>query len=364
MDLILDGLNLSQAESERYWSFPSNYSKERKQQEVKNFIFSSEYLGSRKYDGAYYRLIKNLDGDIYLQGRSRGVKGTFSEKSEWVPHLIGFFNELPKGTCLLGEIYTPQNEISSNVTKVMGCGKEKAIKRQENPDLKLYYHVFDIWALGGISFMKKPAHCRFSHLSKLPKHPYVTVAKYLRGGKLWEELGLILECGGEGIVMTHQDSFPGPGDRTARKTLKIKKEISDTIDCIIMGVNPPTEEYTGNSPETWSYWKNLVTGERINEKLYREAYAGEPLIPITKNYYSGWAGSFKIGLMKEGRLTQIGSLSGVTDEMLANWKEYIGKVIEISAMEILPTGGLRHPRFVQLRPDKTPEACLWEDYFE
>ena len=37
--------------------------------------------------------------------------------------------------------------------------------------------------------------------------------------------------GEEGIVITKASSFPEPGKRTSRKTLKIKKEIENDIDC-------------------------------------------------------------------------------------------------------------------------------------
>ena len=56
-----------------------------------------------------------------------------------------FFEALPNGTCLLGEIYFPKNEGSSNVTTIMGCTQDKALRRQENGE-KLHYYVFDVLA--------------------------------------------------------------------------------------------------------------------------------------------------------------------------------------------------------------------------
>lgn len=362
MSLVIDGKDFNELESERYWSFPSSYSQERKKQEIKNFIFSDNYLGSRKVDGAYYRFIKDLDGEIYLQGRNRGVKGDFLNKVEWVPHLNPFFNQLPKGTCLLGEIYTPENPISPNVTKIMGCLVDKAISRQSKH--KLHYYIFDIWAFGGISFLKKEAAERFRALRDLPENPYIEVATYSKGKVLWDQLGSILESGGEGIVITLENSLPGPGARTARKTLKIKKEFSENLDCVIIGANAPTVEYGGNSPETWNYWLNQRTGEKKEGKFYRDAFDGAPLTAITKAFFHGWAGSLQLGLYKDGKMIQIGSLSGVTEEILENWRDYLHQVVEVNVMEILPTGGLRHPRFVKFRPDKNPKDCRWEQYFE
>ena len=72
--------------------------------------------------------------------------------------------------------------------------------------------------------------------------------------------------------------------------------------------------------------------------------------------------------MKDGKAVQIGNLSGLTDEMKENWKDYVGKVCEISCMEIMTnqdgTQGLRHPKLICFRNDKTKEECLWEDVFK
>ena len=92
---------------------------------------------------------------------------------------------------------------------------------------------------------------------------------------------------------------------------------------------------------------------------------GAPIIPVTKNWYNGWAGSLKIGVYRDGKVVQIGNLSGMKDEVLMNWKNYIGKVAEIVAMEIMDTEqkGLRHTRFLNWRPDKDPKDCQYEDIF-
>jgi len=58
----------------------------------------------------------------------------------------------------------------------------------------------------------------------------------------------------------------------------------------------------------------------------------------------------------------------LTDEMKENWKDYVGKVCEISCMEIMTnqdgSKGLRHPKLICFRNDKTKEECLWEDVFK
>ena len=77
------------------------------------------------------------------------------------------------------------------------------------------------------------------------------------------------------------------------------------------------------------------------------------------------AGSLKIGLYKDGTLIHFGDLSGITEEILTNWKDYVGKVIEVGGMEFNKdsTGtvtAIRHPKFLGFRDDKNPEDCTWD----
>jgi len=57
----------------------------------------------------------------------------------------------------------------------------------------------------------------------------------------------------------------------------------------------------------------------------------------------------------------VGDLSGVTDEMKENWKDYIGTVVEISCMEITENQqggkGFRHPKLINIRKDKEAKDC-------
>ena len=67
--------------------------------------------------------------------------------------------------------------------------------------------------------------------------------------------------------------------------------------------------------------------------------------------------------IKGDKVVPIGYLSGVSDELKSNPKELKGKVIEVSCMEILKTGGLRHAKMLQFRDDKPWKECKWEDIF-
>lgn len=368
---IIDGVNFHDLEPQKYWAPPSSWDKTKRIQTLKNRIFSADdpWIGSRKMDGAFYKFVKDEDGNMELLGRSKSVNGDYLNKIEWVPHLMPFFNALPKGTCLLGELYFPNNEGSNKVTTITGCLKEKAIDRQ-NKGEKLHYYIFDVLAIGGISYIAAEAKSRFFWISKIKQgnqdKEYVEYATYFSGKELWNELHHILSIGGEGMVITRARSFYEPGKRPSGGCMKVKKEIQNTIDCFFDGTaNPPTKEYSGKEIEDWMYWEDLKTGEKYNEKLYKEYYMGASIIPVTKPYFNGWAGSLNIAVLKDGKPYRIGSLSGLTDDIKADVKGNKGKVIEISAMEIMDTAekGLRHAKFLNFRPDLTIEDCLFEKVF-
>lgn len=361
--MIIDNVDFHELPAQKYWSFPSGYKKDSKA-ETQNMIFSGDYVGARKMDGAFYKFIKDENGNMELIGRSKSVKGDYIDKIEWVPQLHEFFNSLPNGTCLLGELYFPEKEGSSNVTTIMGCLPQKARKRQEK-GMKLHYYVFDVLAIDGESIYQQNIEDRVDEIDILRKayknEKYVKIAEYYEGKELWDHLQETLNNGGEGVVITKKGTCYQPGKRPARQTLKVKKELHETIDCFFTGhATAPTEEYTGKEIETWQYWLNERTGEKLNGEYYKEYFNGAPLIPITKPYFNGWAGSLEIGVIKNDKVVPIGYLSGLSDEIKANYKDYKGKVIEVGAMEVLETGGLRHAKMLNFRPDLTIKECTWE----
>lgn len=367
----INNIAFHELESEKYWSFPKNYKGDPKTT-TRSMIFSGDYVGARKMDGAYYRFIKDKEGNMRLQGRSRGVNGSFLDKIDHVPHLLNFFNKVPNGTCLLGEIYFPDNEGSSNVTTIMGCTTEKAIARQQNGS-KLHYYIFDIWAWDGISYLKTPCEKRFAQIKNNSEEffdSYVEWAEYYEGAELWEQLEIILEHGGEGIVMTKKGTYPEPGKRPARKTLKVKKELANTIDCIFTGkAVAPTRMYSGKEIDSWQYWEDEITGQKIQGSYYKNYFNGETIIPVTKPYFFNWAGSLEIGVVRGNKVVPIGYLSGLTDEIKANYQKYKGMPIEVTCMEIQyhedgRAPGLRHAKFVRFRPDLTIKDCTYEKVFE
>ena len=367
MKNFIDGVDFWNLEVQRYWSMPSTWDQERKKREVESAIFSGDYVGSRKMDGAFFKFIKDEDGAMSLIGRSKSVKGDYLDKIGYVPQLMPFFDSLPNGTCLLGELYFPNNEGSNHVTTIIGCLESKARERQKQGD-KLHYYVFDVLAFDGRALYKRNIEDRVEELNLLWRaYPaeYVEYAKYFEGKELWDQLQSILAEGGEGIVITKKGTCYQPGKRPARQTFKVKKELQETIDVVIVDANPPTRLYNGKEIMTWQYWEDLKTGEHLKGSYYKQYSDGEPIEPVTKNYWNNWAGSLVIGIRKDDKLVVVGSLSGLTEEVLANWKNYKGRVAEITGMQIMDTEmkGIRHPKFIQWRDDLRPSDTDWYRYF-
>lgn len=373
MKNYIDGIDFWELEAMRYYAPPKSWSPEKIKDTTTSRIFSGDWYGARKRDGAFYKFIKDEDGNMSLIGRSKSKSGDYLDKYDWVPHLHPFFEDLPNGTCLLGELYLPRNEQAKVTTSIMNCLQPKAVGRQEKEENKLHYYIFDILADEGKSLINMKAINRFlllnSYLVAYGEN-YNHWAQYKSGQELWNMLQEILAEGGEGVVIINEDSLYQPGKRSTKVSLKVKKEVQETIDCVIMGANAPTKLYTGKEPETWPYWFDESTNEKITDKDFLEKnhtniYAfykdGGAVHPVTKNWFYGWAGSLKLGLYNKDKLIHVGDLSGVTDEVKQNWKDYVGTVVEISCMEISEdkngNKGFRHPKCIRYRNDKDPKEC-------
>ena len=368
----ISGYDFGEMEVMKYYSPPASWSEEKKKDTVRNRIFSGEWLAAEKKDGFFGKLVKDDEGNVLLYTRSRNTQGKFTNKYDWVPQLHDFFSALPNGTCLLGEMYLPSQPGSKNVQTILGCLVDKAIDRQAKGE-KIHFYVFDCLAFGGLLLNNKGYKVRAHYVQMISKEDlyqdkYVTYGQFYSGADLWEYLQEVLADGKEGVVIMHQDGVYEPGKRPSKTTLKVKQELKQTIDCVIIGANSPTKIYTGKSLETWKYWINDITEERLPEKSYIIDYNdGKSVVPVTKNYYLKRPGSFKIGLFDaEGTLHHYGDLSGLSDEELANYKEYIGRVCEVGGMMLdSESKAIRHPKLIRWRdPDeKSPKECTEDQLY-
>ena len=375
----IDGFNFGEMEAQKYWAPTSSWTDQKKKDHAHSCIFSGDWFGAEKKDGYFAKLIKDEDGNIILYSRSRGVNGKFADKHEWVPHLNAFFEALPLGTCLLGELYFPSAPGSRNVTTIMGCLKEKAIDRQEKGE-KLHFYAFDCLAWNGKSNLTMSAAGRFGLLETnraLLTQNYATAAVYVRGKELWSMLQEILARDDEGVVITHKDGKYEPGKRPSKTTLKIKKELKQTIDCFFTGRgSAPTKEYTGKEIETWQYWQDSITGEKLQGDYFKDYKSGAAIEPITKGYFNGWYGSLEIGVLRhkvgskckirgevfeDTEIYPIGWLSGISDEMKADPSKIAYLPMEVTAMEYDEYNHtLRHGKMVGWRKDLTLRDCTLE----
>ena len=365
----IDGIDWLNIAPMKYWSCPASYSNEQKKQLVTSAIMSLDYSGALKVDGYYQRLLKDEDGNCFMIARSRNVNGEIVNKIDWVPQLKDWMQTLPNGTCFLSEIYIPDNETSKSVTSILGCLKDKAIERQKKTPL--YIYIFDCMAFNGKNFNKMQYVKRQGEIKKIQEDydtsSYISFAKFYKGQELWDKLQEFLSSGREGMVIMRNDAIVYDKRTPARVSIKVKKELEESIDAVILDANAPTRDYTGKEIETWQYWEDIKTGEKLNGEFYREYDLNGSPEPVTKNYFYGWAGSLVIGLYntETGKYNPIGSLSGLTEEVLSNWKDYRGKVVEVTGMQIFRDengkfSGIRHPKLKAFRDDKAAKECTFE----
>lgn len=371
MKIIIDNYDFWDMPSMKYWSHPKSYDAKKKKEESKYMCISGDYMGARKYDGAWNMLIKDMEGNFHLRSRNESVNGGYTDKAEWIPWITEELSWIPNGTVLIGEICFPNNEGSRKITSVLNCLKDKCIDRQKKNGI-LNFYVFDILAYKGKSLINTPfetrirtyLECELADISNNNK--YVFMADYKEGPELWDLYGQVITEGGEGIVITRKDCKYLPGKRTARMTLKMKKELNDTIDAFIDGnYKPATRDYKGKNPlDQYSYWENIRTGEISGKCKFLEYTNGEPWEPVSRLYALGYAGSISFSVMKDGKPVRIGYISGITDEMrkgiVENPEKYIHKVFELSAMEIEHIGesySLRHGKIEKERLDKNYLDC-------
>ena len=371
MNCIIEGIDFYQLEAMKYYSPSTSWSAEKKKENAMQKIFSGEWWGAQKRDGIFCMCGRNQDGDIFLRPRAKNTKGEFVNKVDWVPQIHTFLAAMDPGTVFLGELYLPRDEQAKSTSSIMNSLQPRAVKKQQKEEDKLHLYIFDVLANKGKSLLDVPALKRFTTLHKMSflHADYVEWAKYCNGQDLWNMLQQLLADGYEGVVITHQDAPYQPGKRSNKISLKIKKELQETIDCIIIGANAPTKISGTNMPQDWEYWLDEMHDKKIlasdyqkefHRHPYEDYYDGDPIYPVTKNWFYGWAGSLKLGLYDGDKLIHVGDLSGIDESIKAHWKDYVGTIAEINCMEIHDTGGLRHPRFLGWRMDKSPKDCTIE----
>lgn len=316
-------------------------------------------IGTVKKDGYWSQLVKD-ENEVHLYSRTVSKRtGYYSDNIEKVPHIKDWaMNELPNGTCIIGEVYYP-NGTSKNVTSVLGALPEKAIERQKGEYGKIHFYMHDILAYRGEDYVMNNMTYDYRYGSlcvnlDIDTHliPELEIARCYANAHL--DLDKVttdkLAAGEEGMVFRVENGLYAPGKRQPKVMFKIKQAQND-IDFVITEVLPPEYLYTGKESETWPYKDkegNL----------------------ITKAAYYGWAGALRLGAYDNaGNLVSIGRVSsGLTDnlkaDLAANPDKYIGTVVEVNCMSLdKENKTFRHPYLSRLRADKPAQDCKLEEIF-
>lgn len=333
---------------------------------------SGEYFAQIKKDGAFYAYNKTINGNNYLFGRAKSKNtGLLTEKGANVPHIINFLNDLLKDkSCLiLGEIYYP-NKASKDVTKIMGCLKDKAIERQK--DNYIHYYIYDIIMYDDNLLINVSAIKRYEILKEIFNN--IELPSFIEIADIFtEDLEKIalesLSKGEEGIVLKKKDGLYYPGLRPAWETIKVKQYF--TVDLVCTGFCEATKEYTGKELNTWKYWEMLGGEFYYGRYLDDDGYATikTPMKPITKGYFNKWCTAIKIGAYnKNGEIVDLGTVASGLDDFLRedfakNPQKYINKTVEIGGMGT-EEDAIRHGRLIRFREDKMPTECKYEEIFK
>ena len=160
--------------------------------------------------------------------------------------------------------------------------------------------------------------------------------------------------------------LPCEGRTSVWETVKVKRELELEADCIITGIEPPKEDYTGKELITWQYWENTKTLEKLCGSYYLDYYNGGTLRPITKSYYYNWPGSIVCSVFNENdELVELCKCSNLTEELMCglrdNFEDYYMKPCKVDAMMLSQdkTGqiSLRHPKLLEIRDDIDINDC-------
>lgn len=340
---------------------PHKYTTTKNLEVLREALNSENYCLQLKRDGSSYILARDLDGSVHLYGDRISKKtGEVIDKIDNLSHVKNWgLHNLPFGSQLLVEVCF--GKTSADTNSIMLALPDKANQRQKGNLAEIY--VFDILFWDGQPIYKSDFGDRWFFVNSLPQlksvPSWLTLAETVYDDKDiqiadWiargEEGGVLklLSSDGRHSAAHHVREIGATAARPAYVAFKIKQV--DTIDAIIIGVQMPTQDYTGKNPDTHQY---------------RDADDN----PINRLYALNLAKAFIIGVYDKGQTIPIGTVSSGLDDQLRfaaakDPEDFIGKVIEVTCMSKDNVArSLRHPRFKTFRPDKAANQCLLEEVF-
>lgn len=273
--------------------------------------------GSMKLDGLVME--PKLDGfRLLAHVTSSGVNFfTRTGKSQRgkLPHIEAALKDMPENTWLDGELVAFDDAGLPEWGKVQSCMGSNA----GDPHGILCYVVFDVLALNGLDIRRLPLADRRQAVEiAVPKGAYVRHSAQHKADHAYHDR--LVSEGYEGTIVKDPTKPYASGKRGYGWT---KLKASDEMDVVIMGFKDGEGSFTG-----------LI-------------------------------GAIEFGQFKPGDkvITYRGRCSGMDMKMRkqlsADRQKYVGQVISLAFMGIMPSGSPRHPQYKRLRIDKSAEECVW-----
>lgn len=300
---------------------------------LKKIWQDTNWIAEMKFDGSRYQILVEENNTRVI---SRRINVDRTGNCQHILNEIKQLN-LPSGTILDGEIIHPVN--FNNTVSVMNSDPARAVELQKRIGF-VEMHIFDIPIYKGtpnkaiLSERKKLLEKYFGN----KQFKYISLVKGIKENKE-QYFKDIVAKGGEGVILKNLNSVYAIGTSDPIKNgawFKVKK--LHTYDCVVIGG---------------------VEGQ---------------------GKYAGILGALVIGQFKNGKLAEIGTVSGMSDKLRTLWwqkiqdnKERIitmnGKkhihlkqdaywIIEIEAQE-KAINSYRFPRFIRERTDKKLQECIW-----
>lgn len=294
------------------------------------------YFAQEKLDGERFKMHIFKESNRFDSRCLSKKTNLFTEKTGNVMHLANWKVPELAGTVLDGEMKTGTDSMSTST--IMGCLPEEAVRRQAESGIWVDYYIFDVIFYCGkdlrdFSYLARKEVLDKIYREHLSKNPhFVLPAVATKDKKKFCED--IFKAGGEGVILKNVTA-----PYTDKKAW-VKVKAVATFDVVVMG-------YEEATPETIK--------------------KGDDKATISRLAANGWIGALVFGQYVNGKLKKFGRCSGMPDDLRAdfsnNKQARLGTVITIEAQSRIPkTGYFRHPRFLQLRPDKNANQCTyWED---
>lgn len=279
----------------------------------------------RKYDGE--RMLIHFNGDeTYCTSRRESKKtGRFMENQDKIknlPHIknLGY-------TVIDCECY---GDTWSEAVGVLHSLPERAMELQEK--VKLHFAVFDCLFIDGVDVRNQPYEVRLSYVHQLLDLLNSTYEDYrfhfveqFKVNNIDEAMKIAKEywdAGKEGVVLKPY------GKAYYDKGMMLKIKRTETVDCVVCG--------------------------------YQEG----------RGKYEGQVGALYIGYYDTDshNVVKISKVNCGTDEERRYWTDNFEKLVNKTVLEVkcqeITEKSLRHPVYLRIREDKSPEMCTRETIFK